>query len=192
MESMNKSQLMMAFQLGNFRPIDYFFPTIAKLTASAVLVPLVVRDGEIYLILTKRTSHLRHHPDQIAFPGGKVDATDINLLATALRENHEELGIREQQVTIFGSLPNLHTVTGFDIKPYIGFIDSDALFTPNPQEVSAVIELPLTQVLQNPAHFTLDVPRKDRVHTVYFKPTGGWPIWGVTAAIIEQLRLVIH
>jgi len=189
---MNKQQLLTKFQLNQFQSLDKKLTSLLTLTPSAILVPLVVRGDQINMILTKRTSHLRHHPSQISFPGGKADADDMTLLNTALRENWEELGITQQQVQVFGNLPNLQTLTGFDIKPYIGFIDSDATFTPNPDEVSTVIELPLGKVLSNSQHFTLQIPFKTNTHTVYFKPTDGWPIWGVTAAIIEQLRLMLH
>jgi len=189
---MTKDQLITKFQLSNVRPIDHAFASFSRLIPCAVLIPLVVRDNQINIILTKRTSHLRHHPGQISFPGGKVDHADTSLQYTALRENFEELGIDQAKVKIFGSLPKLQTITGFDIKPFIAFIDSNAMFTPNPGEVSDVIELPLAQVLDSQAHFTLNVPRQKTTHIVYFKPTGGWPIWGATAAIIEQLRLVFH
>lgn len=189
---MTRDQLITRFQLSNFSRVSSDFSSLAPFTSSAVLIPLVVRNDQINIILTKRTSHLRHHPNQISFPGGKADIDDSSLMYTALRENYEELGIGETQVDIFGNLPNLQTITGFDIKPFIGFIDSSARFCPNPHEVADIIELPLAQVLESEAHFTLRVPRKNSSHLVYFKPTGGWPIWGATAAIIEQLRLVFH
>lgn len=189
---MTKDQLITRFQLSNFSAMKHNFVSTRPVTASAVLIPLVIRDGQIHIILTQRSSHLRHHPSQISFPGGKADEQDMSLRETALRENFEELGIVEQQVTVFGSLPNLQTITGFDIKPYIGFVDANATFSPNPDEVAQVIELPLSQVLTSQAHFTLKVPRKRATHLVYFKPTAGWPIWGATAAIIEQLRIALH
>jgi len=187
-----KDQLITRFVLNRLEHIGNDFSSFMQLTPSAVLIPLVERDGQINIILTKRASHLRHHPSQISFPGGKVDQGDSSLKYTALRENFEELGIRHGQVSVFGNLPNLHTITGFDIKPFIGFIDPSAAFNPNANEVAQVIELPLQQLLHSHDHFTLHVPRNNNTHLVYFKPTGGWPIWGATAAIIEQLRLAFH
>lgn len=189
---MTRDQLITRFLLSNFSRLGSDFSSLAPFKSSAVLIPLVVRNDQINIILTKRTSHLRHHPSQISFPGGKMDHDDSSLMYTALRENYEELGIGQNQVSIFGNLPNLQTITGFDIKPFIGFIDPNVKFNPNPQEVADVIELPLSKVLKSDAHFSLSVPRKNSYHSVYFKPTEGWPIWGATAAIIEQLRLVFH
>jgi len=189
---MNKDQLITKFVLSNFRNITTDLSPLTRFTPSAILIPLVERDGQINIILTKRTSHLRHHPNQISFPGGKVDQGDCSLKYTALRENFEELGINHSQVSVFGNLPNLQTITGFDIKPFIGFVDPSATFIPNKEEVSDVIELPLFDVLHSSDHFTLRFERNNKNHTVYFKPTGGWPIWGATAAIIEQLRLAFH
>lgn len=189
---MTKDQLITRFMLSNFEQVEHPPFQLARIIPSAVLILLVERDEQINIVLTKRSSHLRHHPNQISFPGGKVDKTDTSLKSTALRENFEELGIAHEQVEVFGQLPNLQTITGFDIKPFIGFIPPNTEYMPNPNEVSDVIELPLAHVLSSRHHFTLEIPRHDKSHTVYFKPTGGWPIWGATAAIIEQLRLVFH
>ncbi|MDP2561527.1 CoA pyrophosphatase [Psychrobium sp. 1_MG-2023] len=189
---MNREQLITLFQMNSFKKVLAQIPMSGHLTPSAVLIPLVERHGQIYMVLTQRASHLRHHPNQISFPGGKFDLTDSSLMETALRENFEELGVEHHKVSIFGQLPAYQTVTGFTIKPYIGFIEPDIIFTPNLDEVAEVIELPLAQLFNDESHFNIDICRHDGIYPVYFKPTDGWPIWGATAAIIEQFRLAIH
>ncbi|WP_354623809.1 CoA pyrophosphatase [Psychromonas sp. MME2] len=93
--------------------------------------------------------HLRHHPGQISFPGGKHEASDNSLLDTALRETEEEIGILQGQVDIFGRLPSLSTISGFTINPYLGFIDSDYQLSIDKQEVRSVFEVPLSYLLDS-------------------------------------------
>ena len=162
------------------------------LIPSAVLIPLVERQGCVYVLLTQRSAQLRHHPSQISFPGGKVEQYDPDLQATALRETNEELGITPDQINIFGQLPAHHTITGFTVTPFIGFVDSNYQPRINTGEVAKLFELPLRDVLINGDHFNLDITRDARPPHVSFKPTQGWPIWGITAAILEQLRWLLH
>ena len=100
-----------------------------KLRAAAVLA--AIRPETETLILTKRSSALKHHPGQVAFPGGKQDETDASLEAAALREAHEEVGLNPEQVSIVGRLPQHETVTGFLVQPFIGIIKGH--FQPAPE-----------------------------------------------------------
>ena len=75
-----------------------------QLRPAGVLIPLIERDGQIWVILTKRTSHLKHHPGQIAFPGGKQEETDVDVAAAALREAAEEIGLSRSLVEVLGRL----------------------------------------------------------------------------------------
>ena len=189
---MTKDQLLSSFNLKQIRLQDNRLNLSHKLIPSAVLIPLVERNGSVYVLLTQRSAHLRHHPSQISFPGGKRDRGDSSLQATALRETNEELGINPKQVSIFGQLPQHHTITGFNVTPFIGFVDSNYQPRINKGEVERLFELPLRDVLINSDHFNLGITRDERQHQVYFKPTQGWPIWGITAAILEQLRHLLH
>ena len=94
-------------------------PPGRTLRPAAVLVPVLLRPDGARLILTKRASHLKHHPGQIAFPGGKVDAGDDGVIGAALRESREEIGLPPAQVEIAGTLPPHETVTGFSVTPGI-------------------------------------------------------------------------
>ena len=87
------------------------------LKPAAVLVPIIEGTGGLRVVLTKRSSVLKHHPGQVAFPGGKVDETDADIFHTALREAEEEIGLNRQNVEILGQLPDHETVTGFSMTP---------------------------------------------------------------------------
>ena len=189
---MNRQQLITMFQMRNIDNISIKLPPSMTLTPSAVLILFVERRGQIKVILTRRTKHLRHHPGQISFVGGKADADDRNLRDTALRETFEELGISAKKITIFSELPNFFTITGFDIKPYLAFIEPDAIITANKDEVADVIEIDLQEFIHHNAHFVINVPRNGIQYPIHFKPSAVWPIWGATAAMLEQIRLVIR
>jgi 8-oxo-dGTP pyrophosphatase MutT (NUDIX family) len=139
------------------------------------------------LILTKRASHLKHHPGQIAFPGGKVDATDANAEATALREAHEEIGLRSEMVTILGRLPPHETVTGFSMVPILAQVSGDFRAIPEPGEVDEVFSVPFSHVL-NKDNFRIEQRLWRGEWRRYFTvPYGPYYIWGATARILRGL-----
>jgi 8-oxo-dGTP pyrophosphatase MutT (NUDIX family) len=157
------------------------------LRPAAVLVPVWLTPGGARVILTKRSSHLKHHPGQIAFPGGKVDATDTGPMAAALRETQEEIGLAPDRVEVIGTLPVHETVTGFAVTPFVGLI-RDA-FTPVPEagEVEEVFTVPLDHVL-TPARFAIEKRRWMGVWRKYYAvPYGPYYIWGATARILRGL-----
>ncbi|MBS3981137.1 MAG: CoA pyrophosphatase [Rhodobacteraceae bacterium] len=161
--------------------------TDKPLRPAAVLVPVWLRDDGPRLILTKRSSHLKHHPGQIAFPGGKVDPGDASPAAAALRETHEEIGLPKERVEILGTLPVHETVTGFAITPFVGLIRGS--FTPVPEagEVEEVFSLPLSHVL-TPARFAIERRQWMGVWRRYYAvPYGPYYIWGATARILRGL-----
>lgn len=157
------------------------------LRPAAVLVPVWLRPEGAGLILTKRSSHLKHHPGQIAFPGGKVDATDASAEAAALRETHEEIGLDPARVRILGSLPVHETVTGFAVTPFVGLIDSAFDPVPEAGEVDEVFTVPLGHAL-NPARFVIEGRQWMGVRRRYYAvPYGPYYIWGATARILRGL-----
>ncbi len=154
---------------------------------AAVLVPLIERAGKTFLILTKRSAALKHHPGQISFPGGKVDAQDTGPMAAALREAHEEIGLKAENVEIVGVLPNHETVTGFDVYPYVGCVNSAFRAVPEMGEVEEVFEVPLAHVLSLQNYLVEGRVWMGKMRRYYVVPYGPHYIWGATARMLRML-----
>jgi len=166
---------------------DVVLPAGRVLRPAAVLVGLIDRGAGLHVVLTKRSSRLKHHPGQIAFPGGKVDEGDADVTAAALREAWEEVGLRPEQVEVLGHLPSHETVTSFTVTPVLGLIRD--VFDPvaEPGEVEEVFEVPLSH-LADPANYLVQSRRwrgqRRYYHTV---PWGPYYIWGATARMLRGL-----
>ena len=160
-------------------------PEGRKLTQAAVLV--LVDPAKQTLLLTKRAAKLKHHPGQIAFPGGKHDAGDADLTATALREAYEEVGLDPASVTVLGTLPSHETVTGFQVTPIVGL--QRAPFTPTPEagEVSEVFHVPFSHIIDPTNYRVADRMWQGQRRKFYVVPYGPYYIWGATARILRGL-----
>ena len=156
------------------------------LAPAAVLVAITDRP-EPGLILTERAAFLRKHAGQIAFPGGRVDQEDASEIAGALREAHEEIGLRPDIVDVIGTTDRYHTFTGFDIVPVLGVIPPDLPLMPQANEVADWFELPLSFAL-DPANRVRHSAHYQGVERHYYEIM--WNdrrIWGITAAILANL-----
>ncbi len=166
---------------------DVVLPEGRKLRQASVLVPIVEASGGARLILTMRAPTLKHHPGQIAFPGGKVDERDDGLVEAALREAEEEIGLPREYVEPLGCLPAHETVTGFVATPVLGLVSGK--FHPRPQdsEVADVFSVPLAHVLE-PANYSIQSRRWRGARRHYFTvPWGPYYIWGATARMLRAL-----
>ena len=155
-----------------------------KLKKAAVLVPIFERDGELYTILTRRSSTVRHHKGQISFPGGAVEQQDHHLWHTALRETEEELGISSQLVHYVEELPILHTPTLFEITPFLGFVHSQFEVTPEPDEVEEVIYVPMSHLMNLENLRFEDRDYFGKSYPIPFFTYKNYEIWGATGRII--------
>lgn len=157
---------------------------------AAVLVPLVARPAGTTLLLTERTAHLHDHAGQISFPGGRVEAADVDALHTALRETHEEIGLVPQAVDVLGMLPEYLTATGYLVTPVVGLVQEPFTLDLDTFEVAEVFEVPLA-FLMNPAHHERRrVVLQDFARTFYAMPYPAarrYFIWGATAAMLRNL-----
>jgi 8-oxo-dGTP pyrophosphatase MutT (NUDIX family) len=155
-------------------------------TDAAVLVPLYVEDGELHAVFTKRREDLRRHPGEISFPGGRHEDDEPDLVATALREAEEEIGLPPDAVEIVGALQPTPTIaTGYAVYPFVGLIESGRTWTLSPREVTEVLELPLARLLAGYARRRLlrrGVPIRTDTYVV-----DDHLIWGATARILSDL-----
>jgi 8-oxo-dGTP pyrophosphatase MutT (NUDIX family) len=153
---------------------------------AAVLVPILAR-SEPQVLLTQRTANLSKHAGQIAFPGGTVDATDTNPLATALREAEEEIGLPAASFDLLGYLDCYRTGTGYAITPVVGLVEPNFDLTLNPGEVESTFEVPLDFLL-NPANHVIDKRTiQGRERQFHAMPYQNRYIWGATAGIIRNM-----
>ncbi|MCL6283467.1 CoA pyrophosphatase [Ruegeria sp. 2012CJ41-6] len=162
-------------------------PEGRKLRPAGVLVPILMHKDGPRLILTKRSSALKHHPGQIAFPGGKQDEGDADVTATALREAEEEIGLPRDLPRVIGHLPSHETVTAFDVTPVVALLDHPFEVVPERSEVEEVFTVPLSHVT-SPANFIVESRRWRGQRRKYFVvPFGPYYIWGATARILRGL-----
>ncbi len=154
--------------------------------SAAVLLPLFARDGHDHLLLTRRTDHLDRHAGEISFPGGGRHREDVDLLATALRETEEEVGIAPADVEILGRLDDILSIHDIRVTPFVGVFPSPYPLAPCDFEIAEVLELPLDAFL-DPAVFRCEDWRfRGRTEPVCFFTVGGHEVWGLTAAILVQ------
>jgi 8-oxo-dGTP pyrophosphatase MutT (NUDIX family) len=163
-----------------------------NLKAAGVLVPISDRPDACTRLFTQRSPHLRYHAGQVSFPGGRMEPGDADILATALRETHDEVGIEPATVEIAGFLPSLPTVSGYAVTPIVGLVPADTLIVPDPTEVERVFEVPLDFLLEpaNRRCAERDV-YGERVSISEYRYASEH-IWGATATILGLLSRALR
>lgn len=172
----------------NLDDLTGLLPDDALRAQAAVLVGLVPRADGVQVLLTRRTDGLRQHGGQVSFPGGRIEASDEDAVAAALRETEEEIGVPAAMIVPLGFLDPLVTITSFRVLPLVAVIDPAYVARPDPAEVAEVFEVPLTFLL-NPDNLstrTLEYKGRARHVLEYRYPTQR--IWGATAAMLLNLR----
>ncbi|PHS73216.1 MAG: CoA pyrophosphatase [Cycloclasticus sp.] len=152
---------------------------------AAVLVPLVKRD-EWYVLLTKRTDHLHHHPGQVSFPGGRADAIDVSPIDTALRETEEEVGINKQLIEIAGVIEPFLTVTDFNVIPIVGFVEPSFELKIDTFEVAEVFEVPLSILMNQSGYQRKKIFWQGENRHYWEIMHNGYQIWGATASMLYE------
>lgn len=150
--------------------------------AEAGVLVAITAEAEPRVLLTLRGSNLSSHQGEVAFPGGKRDATDHNIVMTALREAEEEVGLRPDQVTVLGELDQVVSRFGYLVTPVLGIIPPGLNHVANPGELEAVFEVPLSRFRQTPSRYfergNIRIPSYDYEN---------FHIWGLTAMMIAEM-----
>ena len=163
---------------------------------ASVLIPVVLREQGPSVLLTRRTEHLRDHAGQISFPGGRVEMHDDDVVATALRETEEEVGLARRHIEVIGRLPIYTTVTAFQVTPVVGLVTPGFTLALDEFEVAEAFEVPLKFLMTPAYHRRHQVEFEGRMRQFLSMPWRGpdavgtlqdYFIWGATAAMLRNL-----
>jgi 8-oxo-dGTP pyrophosphatase MutT (NUDIX family) len=177
--------------LGSDFSLNGVVPVPEAYRPAAVLVPLVRREAGITVLLTQRTDDMPSHAGQIAFPGGRRHADDVDAVATALRETEEEVGLARHFVDVIGPVDLYRTGTGYEITPIVGIVAPGFTTRADPREVADVFEVPLAHFLDERNHRIDSRVWQGRERRYYAMPYGERYIWGATAGMLKNLQFVL-
>lgn len=170
-------------------PFDQPSQSIDSLKCAAVLMPLLQDPGDKswQVLFTRRALHLKHHPGQISFPGGRYEEADQELHHTALRETFEEIGIEPSKIELIGKLPQQTTISQYNMTPYVGVVSSDYQLTIDPNEVAEVFTVPLEFVIAADNQKKVSETINGTQYSFYVIRYNDYTIWGATARILVNL-----
>jgi 8-oxo-dGTP pyrophosphatase MutT (NUDIX family) len=179
---------------GALQPVEgsTFPDPVHGMRSAGVLVPLRDTGGEITVTLARRTERVHHHKGQICFPGGSRDPGDRDLLATALREAEEELGIRAGDVELLGAMEPVPTITGFCIHPFVARIPRDTRFLLDGFEMEETFDAPLSVFTDFSRYRAAETTFLGNPYRVYFLDYDRFTIWGATARILHSLAELLQ
>lgn len=186
---MNKTDFLQKFQLLSLDESLHQYQHHSQLKPAAVLIALIEENKQLSVVLTKRALHLRHHPGQVSFPGGKMEEEDAGFVGTAIREAEEEIGLNSDNINIIGQLLPYETISGYVVTPIIAFIDEKQNYVIDTNEVAEIFQVPLQYFLDFNNHFTVNIERHRKPFSIHFMPFKQHNIWGATAVMLKDLAI---
>ncbi|MDQ2075465.1 CoA pyrophosphatase [Marinimicrobium sp. ABcell2] len=154
---------------------------------AAVMVLITDHPTRPELIYTLRAQHMRQHAGEVAFPGGKWEPQDPDLLTTALRETHEEVDLPPAQIRLLGAFKPSATRAGTKVTPFVGLVAHSVALTPNPNELESVFRVPLGWFTPENCLRVDEFRRAGKVYRVPAYGYGEYEIWGFTAALTQEI-----
>ena len=170
-----------------------FFAEVAR--PAAILIPFTCVEGVWQLLFIRRTRNENdQHGGQVAFPGGRVNATDPDVVAAALREAEEEVGLKPTDIRILGQMADFHSVTNYRVTPIVGAFDSPYPLHIDPYEVDRAFTIPLTWLANPNNHQVMQrhLPKTRPWPIIYFDPYDGEALWGFTAQVVVRLLALLE
>lgn len=177
-----------------YRKVDYDKLDMDNVKKSGVLILFYVRENEPHLVLIQRPVYEGNHSGQIAFPGGKYEETDKDIIHTALREANEEIGVAMDDVEVIGQLSDVYIpVSNFLVSPVLGIIDYTPKFIPEPREVDEILELKLSDLIaiKELISKTIRLSNGIKLNVPTFE-FNRKIIWGATALMLNELRYILQ
>lgn len=153
---------------------------------AAVLIAVSGEGANQRLLLTRRAEHLHKHRGEVAFPGGKWEPGDNNLLATALRESFEEVDLQARDVCVIGQLSTCYTRAGVAVTPFVALVSENLQLRPNPEELQALFWVPMDYFLEDRRERTDIFQHSDLEEWAPVYHFEGHKIWGFTARLITE------
>ncbi len=161
------------------------------LKRAAVLVPIIDRPTGLSFLLTQRSAALKHHAGQVSFPGGRVEETDVDAVATALREAREEIGLEPSRVEVLGYLGDHLILTGYRVTPVVALVHPDGELAIDPREVDSVFELPIEKAFDSRRYHARSWSMGGEHVRFFDLYHANRRIWGATAGMIASLARLL-
>ena len=157
-------------------------PVVRDSRLAAVMVVLYVNNDQIFVLMTLRSKHLKIHPGEMSFPGGRYEDNDGDLLSTALRETKEEIGLDLGNISVNAKLPVVTTLTGYKITPYVAIVKERPRIGKLNDEVESAFEIPLFKLLSTKQRYD------DVGENMYAFWHGAKRIWGASSKVLQEIE----